>query len=85
MLNILEDYFGEVLQSSHPLDFEMEAAMNCSCFCFSLENKLMLDTPFSEEEVEKALKDMGPKKAPSPSTFHAMFYKNIGILSNQVW
>ena len=33
---------------------------------------------FMEENVYRALKDIGPTKAPSPNGFHAIFYQKNG-------
>ena len=79
MLQILEYYFGEIFNSSNPSALDMEAATNCIRRSVLVEDHLMIEAPFIEDEVVQTLKEMGSTKAPGLDGSMRFSFRRIGI------
>lgn len=85
MSNIFKNYFTDLFTSSRP-SVEAIAHVNQSIInCMSSKMADDLDTPFTKDDVKKALFEMKPWKAPGPDGFHAGFFKNqLDLLGNHI-
>lgn len=73
LMGILEDYFGDIFKTCNPLELDLETTISGINAYLIAEDRL--GKLFMEENVYRALKDMGPTKAPGPNGFHAIFYQ----------
>ena len=85
LVRVLEDYFGSIFHSRCPSEEELEAATSCITSRLTKDDLVNIERPFTEEEVYRALKDMGPIMALGPDGFHALFYQSYwGIVGSSV-
>ena len=73
LMGILKDYFGDIFKTCNPLELDLETTISDINAYLIAEDRL--GKLFMEENVYRALKDMGPTKAPGPNGFHAIFYQ----------
>lgn len=64
-------YFEEVLGQ----DLERPSALNLAALGISPRNLVVLEAPFTEEEVWAVIKDVPQDKSPGPDGMTAAFYK----------
>lgn len=70
------DYYSNLFTSNYP---SVEDILKITNLIPSLNPELFsnhLSSPFSAEEVRKALFDLNPAKAPGPDGFMALFFQN---------
>ncbi|XP_042962692.1 uncharacterized protein LOC122296963 [Carya illinoinensis] len=79
------NYFGTVFQSIKPSKVEIEACLVGMGGRVTERMNEKLSRRFTAVEVEKAVKQMAPLKAPGPDGFGPCFYQNHwGIVSEEV-
>ncbi|MDV3193919.1 MAG: hypothetical protein Q8835_02525 [Sweet potato little leaf phytoplasma] len=72
---IANDHFKALLKSNHPDAESQMKVVSAIDTKLTEEQSQKLDSPFSKEEIERAIKRMNPSKAPGPDGAHALFYK----------
>ena len=78
MEEIAVEYFGDIFTSTNPVDLE-SSTEDIESFVTNAMNH-SLTCVFREEEVDEAIHQMQPSKAPGPDGFSAAFYQSIGTL-----
>ncbi|XP_042988614.1 uncharacterized protein LOC122316144 [Carya illinoinensis] len=82
---IFRKYFGNVFQSTQPSKVEIESCLVGMDRRVTERMNERLSRRFTAIEVEQAVKQMAPLKAPSPDGFGPCFYQNHwGIVSEEV-
>lgn len=78
--NTFISYFENLFESSNPDLIAIENSLDglVPKVNQSMNNSLM--APFTRTEIENAIKQMFPTKAPGPDGYLAIFIRNIGIL-----
>ncbi|KAK3182691.1 hypothetical protein Dsin_029977 [Dipteronia sinensis] len=74
---IFEHYFSDFFCSNFPLVRDLDKVFKCVQPCLSDGKKSFLDTPFSVEEVKRAVFDMAPTKAPGLDGLPVIFYQKF--------
>lgn len=69
------EYFRNLFRFSNPSPECIKEVTNSIQSRVTEDQNLMLDRDFSKEEIEIAVKSMGPSKALGPDGAHAMFYQ----------
>lgn len=77
ILNLLENYFTSIFQSTYPSDAKLEVTAVCVESRISMEDKVWISKPFTEIELFRAFCDMGATKALRPNDFQVIFYKKF--------
>lgn len=67
-------YFSSTFASSNPSKISISTALSGSVEQILVLLKEQLDSPYTSEEVIRALFSMSPWKAPGPDGFHADLY-----------
>ena len=62
-----------------------EQALNWSFLGYEASDLSDLETPFSEDEINKVIRAIPSQKAPGPDGYIGLFYKNAGVLLRQIW
>lgn len=68
-------FFKKLLISSNPSSDSILEVTNCIKKKISIEKSRMLDSPFTKDEIDEALKGMNPTRAPGPDGAHTMFFQ----------
>ncbi|XP_073119573.1 uncharacterized protein [Henckelia pumila] len=77
MAAIIESYFSDLFSSDNPTSEDTRKILDCVIPRIDGNLNLILTTPFSKEEVRKALFDMHPDKAPGPDGMSVFFYQKF--------
>lgn len=81
---VATDYFISLFQSSHPNHSAINRVLEGVSQKISDDQRNALDKKFSRAEIELALRDMHPSKAPGPNGAQAMFYQTYwGIVGEE--
>lgn len=75
---VLVRYFEELFQGNEFVN--MDRTLEKVDTLLSTSMKMMMDKPYTKEEVSEALNQMQPTKAPGPNGMYALFTKNFGLL-----
>ncbi|XP_075521554.1 uncharacterized protein LOC142554762 [Primulina tabacum] len=75
MAEIVVDYFSNLFTSGDPRIQDINPMLECVQLKVNEQMKSVLFSPFSAEEVKKALFDMYPEKAPGPDGMSAFFFQ----------
>ncbi|XP_075504621.1 uncharacterized protein LOC142542059 [Primulina tabacum] len=83
--DVMLNFFANLFSSNHPSAAEIEeATKNISPLVDEAMNEI-LQEPYIESDIYKALFDMHPSKAPGPDGFTALFFqKNWSIVGREV-
>lgn len=76
----ITEFFSQLFSSQNPREDDIRKITNLVQCGVTQEMNNYFDTPFTVEEVRKALFDLHPSKAPGPDGFIALFFQNAGIL-----
>jgi hypothetical protein len=74
-------YF-KILLGSHST---REQALDWSFLGYEASDLSDLETPFSEDEINKVTRAIPSQKALGPDGYIGLFYKNAGVLLRQIW
>ncbi|KAK2650769.1 hypothetical protein Ddye_018258 [Dipteronia dyeriana] len=77
MEGILVRYFSNLFRSVEPRLEDLERVTDSVNNRISERNRILMDRPFTAEEIRKATFDMHPTKAPGPDGFPVLFYQKI--------
>ncbi|KAK6164390.1 hypothetical protein DH2020_001254 [Rehmannia glutinosa] len=79
------DFFTTLFSSCKPSDSEISSVVD-SIECYISQSDFeFLESPFTDEDVERALMGIGPNKAPGVDGFHAIFFqKHWSLLKKDV-
>ena len=75
---MVRDYYKNLFHSSRPMEVEEVVLSNKPTVTDEMNNRLT--RPFSQEEIEGALNQMAPLKAPGPDGIPPIFFKNFGMI-----
>lgn len=73
---VFVDYFSNLFKSSTPEVGAIKGVTDCIPVSVTPEMVDYLESPYTEDEVQKALFQMFPTKAPCPDGFPALFYQH---------
>ena len=83
VVHIVIDFFRQLFSGATSLS--MEAVLDCVHPCVTEPMNAQLFLPYSRAEVEKALSQINPHKAPRPEGLNAFFFqKHWDIISDDV-
>lgn len=74
--NHITSYFSQVFSSRNLMVEEINKITSLVHYGVTQTMNNYFDTPFSEEEVKKAMFDLHPSKAPGLDGFIALFFQN---------
>ncbi|KAL9690018.1 hypothetical protein QQ045_010411 [Rhodiola kirilowii] len=81
MGELIKEYFTDIFSSSKgPQQVDQDCTYSCVQQKVTTEMAGKLCEPVSEMEVQAAVFQMAPSKAPGPDGFHAMFYQKLWTL-----
>ena len=81
--SMVVDYYSSLYTSLGPIGIEDVVQFTKPLVTAEMNSNLI--GSFSREEVELALKQMAPLKAPRPDGMPLFFSKNFGILLEMTW
>lgn len=73
---IATKYFQDLFKSSNPSRRDMEEVTDCISYRISKQQRMELDQPYSQVEIEAAMKSLSPIKAPVIDDTYASFFQN---------
>ena len=82
---VVYNYFSEIFSSSNPQLSDIDKVLNCIDGRITGSMREYLLSPYSVEEVKRAIFNWGSTKAPGPDGFHAIFFqKNWSVLGHEI-
>jgi len=75
--NVIVQYFSNLFTSTHAL--AMDDVLDYVPSRFTIDINNLLCAPYTKEEVDRALHQMHPRKAPGPDGMNPFFTKNSGM------
>lgn len=74
---IIGRYFSDLFTSTFPSDDKLKEVVNSVEEGVSDETRIMLAEPYTKEDIEKAVFNMHPTKAPGPDGFNGRFFQKL--------
>ena len=74
-MDVIVDYFRRIFTSNSPSREDMDSILDFVEPNISAAMNVILEAPFSKEDVKTALFGMGSTKSPGPDGFHALFFQ----------
>lgn len=71
---VVLDYFSSLLCSVQPDERDIQRVVRCVNKKIFDSLMIILSSPYSPEEIQKAIFSMGPMKAMGPDGLHALFF-----------
>ena len=75
MEQLIYDYFTHIFTTTNPSQSQLNTALATVPAKLTEDMRKFMDKPFTEEEVEGALTQMCPTKAPGPDGLPAAFFQ----------
>lgn len=80
MADITLDYFHNLFASSNPSQYDIETIISTFDPVVDEQMNEMLCSPFTYDDIKRAVFYLHPSKAPGPDGFTALFFRNFGQL-----